>query len=619
MRKEGTFRLPAETGAETPPPEDRGAVHDEGRGDWLPLLPIGPAARALDLGSEGGALSLGLARLCDQVTAVEPDPRLASITGQRAEQAGLTNVRTLCAPAERLSFRPGSFDVVVVQRPTRVFASLGAREGAALLRHLVASTGCAAVSVGVSPRLPAASPGKGPDRPHRLGISGVFAGRRGFGLRSVRAALWRAGFSDVQAYLALPDPLVATYLLPLEGRRAFRVAADHLARHLLDADAGVERLLLRPAVWLPASGFSLARRLSPGYWLIARPPGSLRASLAEEMLRQVAAQPPAAALRREEGAERIRSLLRHGPASFLVEGGTRGPGAHATYFAFPARWREPGCALRVARHARDGEEASRAQAVLARLREALPPDMRRSVPAPLGVLCLRGHHAAAESCVAGTPLLRALARHRGERGRPLVAEALLEVAGWLADLHHHTASGKRLAGPEARMALCRALAPVPGHEAPELEPDSRFGPALEAIARRGLRLCAAHNSLSARSILLGPTSGIAITDWGLAAFDDLPLLDLLHLGRTLAGHLLAGGAEDAEAAHRFAFGGESWYGHQVAAALARYCEQVELPPDAPRVYLPIYYLRAAAFARGRAAPAEHAALRRLAEVALDEM
>lgn len=77
------------------------------------LAALGGARRVLDIGTGDGWPGLPLARHVEEVVALDPSPRRADLARENAQARGFTNVRVVCAPAERLPFPDGSFDGVV--------------------------------------------------------------------------------------------------------------------------------------------------------------------------------------------------------------------------------------------------------------------------------------------------------------------------------------------------------------------------------------------------------------------------------------------------------------------------------------------------------------------------
>lgn len=546
---------------------------------WLYLLPVGPGATALDLGSGTGDPALALARLCDRVEVVEPDADRAAAIRERAARAGLGNVSVLCADPAQLAACPGRFDVVVVAHPGQAFADLGARRGAALLRSLVRPSGCIVTAAH-----------------HRHGAYG--AGR-------LRSALRAAGFVRVQAYAALPNPARARHLIPGDNGESYAAAMRHLFGQLTSARQEGHGAFLRLAAHLPLPS------LLSGCWLIARAPGSLRAGLAEEMLRQIAAQRPPASGGRDEPAQRVCALIRHRPLTFLAEASA---GAAAAFYAFPDGWGAPRCVLKVGPAGERPAGAPGEAELLQRLRTRLPRHLRDSVPVPLGGITARGQRADAELCLPGPTLWRALAGGSAAARRRRVESLLPAVADWLAELHLHTSDGILRRDLEGEQAVRRALCRVVGVENPALAHGSRFAPLFRGIARAGIRLAVAHNNLQPRHIVLRRPSGIGVTEWGGATLNDLPAIDLFHLVRMMA---QAWAGSNPEATFEYAFR-NGWLARAGWEAVRRYCERAHLDEDAAWLCLPLYYLRQEALCRAHAGAAETApAYARVAERALE--
>lgn len=71
------------------------------------------AKRALDLGCGGGHVSFALAPLVEEVVAYDLSTDMLDAVRASALGRGLSNITTVCGPAETLPFGEGSFDVVV--------------------------------------------------------------------------------------------------------------------------------------------------------------------------------------------------------------------------------------------------------------------------------------------------------------------------------------------------------------------------------------------------------------------------------------------------------------------------------------------------------------------------
>ncbi len=578
------------------------AAPREARADWLSLLPIGPGARALDLGSEGGGLTLGLAGFCEQVIAVEPDPLLARATGERAARAGAANVQVVCGGIEQLPPRAGAFDVVLCRRPERLFAAHGPPGAARVLWGLVSPQGCVALAVGAA---------------------GLTARRGRFRLAAVAHALQDAGFREVVVLAALPNPLAPACVFPLGEPLPARAAL----RHQPPGRAGGRGTLRAAALRVVAAvAGPLPRALLPGFWVVARAPANFRCAVVEELTRCIAVQPLPPEPERTGRTDRVRSALRNRPLAFSLLAGTPEQGARVTYFAFPQGWCEPACVLHLGRQ--EGE-AARAAEALRRLRNRVGPELRVALPLPLGTASARGQEALAEGYLEGTTLRQRVLLARRAHLPALAETALFPAAAWLADLNRQTAPRLLLRGTECQRTLRQRLRETAAAGTVLPAP---FSAVLQQIAAAGTRLGATHNRLSPRNLLLRPT-GIALCDWSDLAFEDLPLVDLFDLITSLGELILQrqGGrawgltvntadpdAARRLAAFRFAFTEESWYARLAATAVRRYCERAALPLESARHYLPLAYLRRA-WRAGREDPEGEpaAASFRLAALALE--
>jgi SAM-dependent methyltransferase len=83
-------------------------------------------ARALDLGCGGGHVAYRLAPHARSVTACDLSGEMLAAVRETAAQRGLDNIETELAPAERLPFEDGAFDLVVTRFSAHHWRSLEA-------------------------------------------------------------------------------------------------------------------------------------------------------------------------------------------------------------------------------------------------------------------------------------------------------------------------------------------------------------------------------------------------------------------------------------------------------------------------------------------------------------
>lgn len=79
----------------------------------LARSPVHPDAVVLDLGCGSGQLTLPLARDAARVLAVDVSAEATQMLEERAGREGISNIKTLARPIEKLEFEPESFDLVV--------------------------------------------------------------------------------------------------------------------------------------------------------------------------------------------------------------------------------------------------------------------------------------------------------------------------------------------------------------------------------------------------------------------------------------------------------------------------------------------------------------------------
>jgi putative AdoMet-dependent methyltransferase len=76
-------------------------------------LSIEPRHRVLDIGAGTGALAVGLAQLCERVTAVDVSPAMLEILREKAARAGVRNIETVNAGFLTFDARGRRFDRIV--------------------------------------------------------------------------------------------------------------------------------------------------------------------------------------------------------------------------------------------------------------------------------------------------------------------------------------------------------------------------------------------------------------------------------------------------------------------------------------------------------------------------
>jgi len=70
--------------------------------------------RVLDLGCGDGRFAVGVAPLAAHVDGLDPDPEAIAAARKTARQSGIPNLRFKVGAAQRLPYRDGVFDVVLL-------------------------------------------------------------------------------------------------------------------------------------------------------------------------------------------------------------------------------------------------------------------------------------------------------------------------------------------------------------------------------------------------------------------------------------------------------------------------------------------------------------------------
>ena len=70
--------------------------------------------RVLDLGCGDGRFALGVAPLASSVEGIDPDPKAIAAARRTARRSDVRNARFTVGAAQRLPYKDGSFDVVIL-------------------------------------------------------------------------------------------------------------------------------------------------------------------------------------------------------------------------------------------------------------------------------------------------------------------------------------------------------------------------------------------------------------------------------------------------------------------------------------------------------------------------
>lgn len=107
------------------------------------------SARVLDLGCGGGHVSYRAAPHATEVVAVDVTAAMLDTVARTAAERGMTNIRVQQAPAEKLPFPDGHFDVVLSRFSTHHW--LDAEAGLREARRVLASNGIAIFADVIAP------------------------------------------------------------------------------------------------------------------------------------------------------------------------------------------------------------------------------------------------------------------------------------------------------------------------------------------------------------------------------------------------------------------------------------------------------------------------------------
>jgi ubiquinone/menaquinone biosynthesis C-methylase UbiE len=171
---------------------------------------------ALDIGTGGGHLAYLLARVAPHVTATDLSHDMLAAVAAAARARGLTNIETVPAPAERLPFDDGRFDLVGCRFSAHHWRDVDA--GLHEARRVLARGGTAVFIDAVSPAVPlfdthlqAVEVLRDPShvRDYSLAEWSAALARAGFSVASTRAFRLRLEFTSWIARMQTPAALAA--------------------------------------------------------------------------------------------------------------------------------------------------------------------------------------------------------------------------------------------------------------------------------------------------------------------------------------------------------------------------------------------------------------------------
>jgi hypothetical protein len=356
--------------------------------------------------------------------------------------------------------------------------------------------------------------------------------RRGvppFGVPARRAAasLRRLGLAPCGVYVVHPAFTGARTYFPLEPRRA----VEWYLRSRRAAPTAAARAL--PLLT------DLAGRIAPRFALVAVSGTTGRGGLP---LPSEVLPPP---LRRDG----LHALV-------LVHGDER---SRVVMLPFATASREPLAVLKLHRRQLPAGESTHEQAALAQLRARLGPELRATVPEPLGIVRAGAVAASAESFLRGEWLYARWGR-RGLRQRELIEDLELTVAWLTAFQRESRVELRRWDSDEIERSLEVPLSEYEqafGATAPEARLFARLRAQARELVGLPVPVVWQHGDFSSYNVLRSGRA-IHVVDWEAAA-PALPLDDLLyfvtrwlyrahgvtpeHVGDTLAELRASGGAD----------------------------------------------------------------------------
>jgi SAM-dependent methyltransferase len=524
-------------------------IFDPLRADWFYPGDVGARGSAVDLAAGWGGGAIRLARLFDEVVAVEGVWERARFLAALSASEGLVNVRPLHADVAALPLPSESFDLAVMQDrfeylPRRSPASdpeAAQRQLLGQAWRLLRPGG--SFCLGVSNRF---SFGhllgkRDHGRPRWAGVLPRFLAKLysrfchelpGPALThspsGYRRLLESAGFTDVRVYAAFPSHHQPRVLVPLSdpgklawaarlslARRAWKLGRLARVAHRLAAHPTLASLLCR----FSSSLVIWARRPARPALATAKPaPAGLLATLQERLATQW----------EELGiAQPYRA-----PLSLVQLSGTWERGGKVNWFVFAG---DPARAAVVAKVARAPEEAARVvheHHTLTWLR-ALGPGIADHVPRPLALWEIEGHAVALQEYVPWQTAARSRVRGGGEAR---VMKSLTLLLPFLTDLARQTRHElPRLADhPYLGDVVDRAFSAADNRAyAPSIR-ELLWHLALIAEKGPALPCTVAHHGDVSLGDILAEGAHFCLLDWESAEPQGLPFVDLVSVAISAA-------------------------------------------------------------------------------------
>ena len=597
------------------------------RTDWLYVGSVNRRQAALDFGAGWGGVSLQLSRSFEQVVAVEAVWERCQFASLLFEHEGARNAIAVHADMHAPPLPAESFDLVVMNGVLE-WAALGgsepepeAAQRALLDRafHLLRPGGSLYIGIENRFALIFLLGGRDHGRPRWMGVLPRLLARQYARLRRLperqplthsvagyRKLLREAGFEVGGCYAAFPSYSYPRLLVPLSDAArlswAAKLSLDWRGDGLALGAHVVHRLACRPFV------ARLACPLAESLVIWARRPGAegdagtgmpacsptRGDSLKEQVLDQLAriwgdlglGLPPAAGISQEAADPPLRASGRRS-AAVLQSSSNWGIGGKVSWFIFSAGSTQPALVARVSRSAGGDNRTAHEHTALVAL-SRLGPEIADHVPPAVALWQVAGHAVSLQRYVPGDALARSI---RGSGAKAAITNAIEACAPFLVHLARRTSDGSYpmrqhpflvALGDRAESVVAAAGCPASTRDLVE---------SMLALARSApdevIPAVAHHGDLNIADILVDGQR-LWITDWEWFVSEGIPLLDLMTIAISAAGHAgrrLPAAVTDVVHALVGEAAGPGWSGFpRVRAVAADYCLAVGL---ADNVRLPL--------------------------------